>query len=150
MEETKTTKRVPKRSAVARFNKLQAYKTTRNYKRATTTKRKHDYYTTGKGSEGFVIRVPRAVRHIRAIRENASESFNILIGDDDPKTKKVIRKPFTQAVVGALDAYANELLRWANKIADPEGKKKEAGLGVKLRKRHLLLAHEFILYFSRH
>ena len=128
-----------KRSATARYKAVQSFINPKkgHYKRETIQKRKREYYTTGKGSEGLLVRIPRCGKHIRQIRGNVSESFGTLIGDDNEKTKKVVFKSFTQTAVAGLDASANELLETAYKIADINGAKKLAGEEIRLQKKHL-------------
>ena len=95
------------------------------YRPLTQAKRRHTYFKTGKGSVGLLVRRPRVVRVIRKLREIQNERYLALSGiENDGKKKQVLYKGYTEAVVGALDAYANRIMEMAARFAKGRPKKK--------------------------
>lgn len=114
-----------------------------HFKPKTIIKRRKAFYTTGKGSVGVLIRLPRLVKLIRCIRKEQNERYKELTGDESTAKRSVLFKSFPKSINGALDAYANRLMEFAEdhaKYRRKPGSKK----GLKLRKTDL----EFAVYWS--
>ena len=99
-------------------------------------KRRQNYYKTGKGSSGLLIRRPRVVRYIRKFRREHNLRYAEITSTDVSTKKEVMYKGVPDVFVGALDAMANQVVALAADFA----KQRPHKGGIKLRKSDLIIA----------
>lgn len=118
-----------------------------HFKNSVIARRREAFYSTGKGSVGFLVRFPRLVRHIRKIRKDQNARYATLGGikEDEDSNRNVLFKSFPQTLIGAVDAYANLVMELAAEHAEV---RRHPEKGLKLRKADLELAIRWIARIS--
>ncbi len=106
-----------------------------HFKPQILAKRRENHY---KNTVGIYIRFPRAARRFKRIRKEQNKAYKQMTGIDN--TSNIICKSYTQSIIGALDAYANLLI----KIAKEKNEK-----GKKLHKSDLEFAEKMIKILSK-
>ena len=138
-------KNVPSRLKGVKKPKSAASKN--HFKNSVIARRRAAFYSTGKGSVGFLVRFPRLVRHVRKIRKDQNARYATLGGikEDEETHRTVLFKSFPQALIGAVDAYANRVMELAAEHAEPRHHPEK---GLKLRVADLEFAIRWIAKIS--
>lgn len=143
--------RVKEQVAKGRFKPVKkAGKNRKGEKKAVAFERRTKFYTSDKGRQGLVVRMPRYRKIARHMRENIGESFSKLVGDDNYKkpSRLVFSREYDQTVVAGIDAGINQLVQYAYMFADARhgGKGKT---GIKLTLKDLDNAEKCIMQLGR-
>jgi hypothetical protein len=149
----KATRRAPlelKRAASARYRVLKGYESNKKnkYSSKALSKRRHKFFTTGKGAHGLLVRPTRFRRHLGRIRTEAAAEFAAIPGStfEGLGKRKTMAKSFVQTISAANDALGNRTMA----LAYDFGKARHGGGdGVKLLNRDMELAIKWTSILSR-
>jgi hypothetical protein len=118
--------------------KFVAFKTNTNPLRRTnrkvTQKRRHDYYTNGKGSQGIRVSLPRVAKKIRAIRAKFTPVVLEPFVGNVAKNQR-LSKACVPVIAAGLDASLALLFRIARRVAQNS---------QTLKVRHLEIARDIM------
>lgn len=82
--------------------------------------RNREFYSQEKNRQGRCVRYPRQVRIMRYMRENTSDSFSRLLGEDASKKKarNIFLPEFNQVMVNGVDSSLHLLMTYAYEFAN--------------------------------